>query len=231
MTQKKSKPKAKSKKAPAFKFVGKEADAVKKAMNKAAREAGQKEWQNQQRENPELADIELHMLPANRCVPKASAPFLKVLDMIMHQLLFRKDGPNKTQKAIIDEINEKLDEGKASYNVWTKSLEPWVVQEIQKKIDGNLRPTVNVRDCKTLGEVRRVLKTHQHSGEVTLVYSGKITVTREAVFIGKTRYPVIERATNKALSIQVTALPTEKRQWIRLDALAGFLDNLGYKVT
>src|SRR5690606_33336899 len=122
------------------------------------------------RESPELKD-EFIFKTSNKVFKRAAVPFGKVCNLIVDALLF-DNGFEKTQKAIIEEINNDLSDGQISPNAWSRKLEPWAFKKVETRIKGQMKNPVDISGCKTLSDVKKVMKAQEPVDVLAYRYTG-----------------------------------------------------------
>ncbi|MCE9506943.1 MAG: hypothetical protein K8R48_01315 [Alphaproteobacteria bacterium] len=191
--------------------------ALRKAANEGATEKV-KEWHKQNPGNEDLA-----VKPLNAAFVRNPPGFTKAILRIADVMVFDKTGKKK-QNEIVREIQPQFPDFELRPTIWQKKLHPAVVEKVAARIQGNMASPIDLHGCKTLSGFRKRLKAHNRVAMAVHTFKGKISISKEAVVVaGAKEYPVEKRGSGGRTYPAIRVTVKNKRQWIRLDALAFLL--------
>ena len=191
-------------------------DELRKAANKAASQAA-KEWKSQ---NPSYNDLEVK--PLNLAYIRNKVGVTKGLLKLAERSVW-VSSDSKTQKQILDEVNTSNPEYDLKPTIWQKELSAPLKKRILDIVNGSLATPLNFKDCSTLSEIRKTIKTSRIKAAKSVSFKPEITFTNEMVVINKQTYPLEKKKVNGKIYYIIRVKCGNKRQVLRLDVLAQIL--------
>ena len=108
-------------------------------------------------ENP---DLKLYRVKAPVHVYKAPPEgSSKIIPKIVEHML-RRGATKKTNKAILEQVRPQFPNHKINANIWHRPLQRWDYAAINILIKDRIGGDFSVKGCKTLSDIRKLLKAH-----------------------------------------------------------------------
>ena len=144
---------------------------------------------------------------------------MKILKALADHIAWHHND-EQTNTKILEEVQAMFPDNNLHNSIWNKQLHGKARESIIDRINGNMAKAPNLRRCKTLSEMRKIIKKSRQVAKGSRTFQTEITFTNEQVFIGKKGY-ALELDKNGVYQYYVARIPVKKKRVkLRLDALA-----------
>lgn len=148
-----------------------------------------------------------------------SKAYLEIADAIV-----LPSNVDKTQVAILKDVQEKLTDLNLHPNIWNKPLTPSMKKKVETRVNCNIPKPVDLRKCDTLAKIRKKVKAAQQKSVAVKTFKTTIAFSRGAVVIGKTSHPLVMRTSGGKTYPSIRVNIKNKGQcWVRMDGLVAAL--------